>query len=527
MAESLYDLGKSLEATPDTPDTPAAPQSLLDIGKDIGRSAVAGIPKGLAGGIGMPGDIQSAATSDYNPFNWLTSAIEPHLPKGWTEHSQKLAEHYGQRGDVAGETPLPTSQQTRSAMESGAEKLYQPYAAPGEASLPGGKFYEPQTPYGKVAGATTEFMANPWSYTGTGGAGLKAATAGFAGLGSEAAAQSVGDDSWAAEPLRIAGALAAGKIPQRVAMARYNSIIRNAPSTDALFDSADKLYDASRSWGVMFKPNVLNDVISQSENELRREAFHPSLHPQVWKAMEAVRELQNNQGLVGMKEMQLARRLMQRVANTKNPDLAAEREASRYVISNINKYLTSFPLSDIKYGDMPSIKSAVNQWRLADKAYSVGMRSEQLEDAFMNAELGAGSTGKGGNIENKTRQALASILRSKVKQRGFTDDEIETMKSIAKGDFKTNALRLLGSAAPTGIVSGTLGLELGHLLFHSGTGTVGLPLASFVSKKLGERMTDKRIQEMLGRLRIRGTDQPIPIRPPSMPKGSLSTLAEE
>jgi hypothetical protein len=75
--------------------------------------------------------------------------------------------------------------------------------------------------------------------------------------------------------------------------------------------------------------------------------------------------------------------------------------------------------------------------------------ADTIEEAIRNAYTGAGTIGSGANIENKLRQAIAAVLKSKTKRRDFTDDEITKMEAIAQGDYKGNVLRLLGKMVPT------------------------------------------------------------------------------
>lgn len=508
-------------ATPDvTP--PAAPppddESPVDLA-DVGKSAAIGVPKGLIQGVGLPGDIQamakSAGESDYNPFNWLAQKYAEAYP----ERAAKNVKNYERAGigeGMKGETAqLPTSQSIRAGVENVT-----------------GPFYEPKTGLGKGAEKVTEFASNPWSYTGAGSAALKGTTAALAGVGSETAGQAAesafGEDSAISTGARIAGAVLAGKVPQSLAMSRFRNIIKNATSTDELFDTADNLYDITRNSGVMLKPNVLRDLSTRIMGDLKAEGHDEINVPMAWGKLEKVGELINQNGLVGIKEVQNARKALSKVASSTGANTAQEREAARFAIAEINKYMSTVPPTDMAAGSTKMLNQARQAWQSADKAYAAGMRAEQLENALTYAIDRAKSTGKGTNVENAMRSNIRSIIDSPIKSRGFTPNEISQMREIVRGEGKTNLLRGLGAMAPTGIVSGTLGLELASMILGGGKKALFGPLLGYGAKKMADRATANKISDLIAGVRLRGTERGVPTKPPSsMPKGSLTTLINE
>lgn len=85
--------------------------------------------------------------------------------------------------------------------------------------------------------------------------------------------------------------------------------------------------------------------------------------------------------------------------------------------------------------------------RLANSRYK---KAELLDNAFKKAADQTASTGSGGNILNKYRQAVTSIVNNPKKAKFFSAQEIEAMNHFIHGDMTENALRRVGKLAPGG-----------------------------------------------------------------------------
>lgn len=85
--------------------------------------------------------------------------------------------------------------------------------------------------------------------------------------------------------------------------------------------------------------------------------------------------------------------------------------------------------------------------RLANSRYR---KAQMLEDAFDKAQLQTASTGSGGNILNKYRQAVTAIVTNPRKAKWFNEEELSLMKSFVEGSNMENTLRRVGKLAPGG-----------------------------------------------------------------------------
>lgn len=93
---------------------------------------------------------------------------------------------------------------------------------------------------------------------------------------------------------------------------------------------------------------------------------------------------------------------------------------------------------------------ASDAMRAARDANSTYRRVEMLEHVFRKAELQTDSTGSGGNILNKYRQAITSILVDPKKAKWFSPEQVATMEAFVRGGQSENVLRRVGKMAPSG-----------------------------------------------------------------------------
>src|SRR5262249_5460843 len=138
----------------------------------------------------------------------------------------------------------------------------------------------------------------------------------------------------------------------------------------------------------------------------------------------------------------------------------------------------------------------------ADADYAAARTAQRVQEKLNNADLGAASTYSGGNLNNKTRQSLKTLLTSKKGQRGLTPDELQSIEDTVRGWTLGNITRaagkLLGGGGGLGAVASG---AAGHLL----AGPLGLavPIAGYGVKKIGDAITransNKIVDQILAR----------------------------
>jgi hypothetical protein len=85
--------------------------------------------------------------------------------------------------------------------------------------------------------------------------------------------------------------------------------------------------------------------------------------------------------------------------------------------------------------------------RLSNARYK---KAETLDLAFQKAKDQTAATGSGGNILNKMRQAVVSIIDNPKRSRWYNKDEIAAMRAFVEGSSGQNAMRLFGKLSPNG-----------------------------------------------------------------------------
>lgn len=120
--------------------------------------------------------------------------------------------------------------------------------------------------------------------------------------------------------------------------------------------------------------------------------------------------------------------------------------------------------------------------RAANARYA---KSKLLHEAFEKAKDQTASTGSGGNIVNKYRQAVTNIINDEKKAKFFTAEEIDLMRGFVRGSFGENTKRLIGKLSPSGN-----GLMMAlHVVggMASQGGTLPLMAAGAISKNSADR----------------------------------------
>ncbi|AUR11213.1 hypothetical protein PhaeoP48_01216 [Phaeobacter inhibens] len=122
---------------------------------------------------------------------------------------------------------------------------------------------------------------------------------------------------------------------------------------------------------------------------------------------------------------------------------------------------------------------------LARAANSRYAKFQLLDDAFSKAADQTASTGSGGNILNKYRQAVTSIINNPNKARWFSADEVDMMRKFVHGSASENALRRVGKLSPNGN-----GLMMALHIFggiQTGGATIPIMAAGAAAKSAADR----------------------------------------
>lgn len=359
----------------------------------------------------------------------------------------------------------PTSEETRGL----AEKAVGP--------LP-----EPKTRGERFSHAVGSVAANPLSFAGPGSLAVKAGAGAAGALGSEAAGQ-LAEGTALETPARLVGGVVAGGGAGTLAAERnLTKLAAQLPTRENIKAAANAGYDMLKKSDVRISPDGTQALLADVRQSLHADNFRDYLAPSTYRAIEEL----GAGGSATIGDLDGVRRLLGRVPAT-NP---TDREAARRAIDAIDQFMSNVPehfvLSGNPANDAAILKHAQRNWALHKQI-------EQLEEASVVGQHRAGVSGSGANRINTARQEVRKILDSDKKSRGMSDAVKEKMEEIVMGTWATNTARQAGKFAPSGPVSATTSILGG--LYDWGVGA-GIAAGGFLSKHLGEYLTDRQIKQL-------------------------------
>lgn len=276
--------------------------------------------------------------------------------------------------------------------------------------------------------------------------------------------------------------------------------LSEAPTSQELRSQAGRAFKAADDAGVIYTASGVERLRQSILGDLEDVGFDTDLHPRVAAVLKRLDMA--SEGNLTLKGAEIIRRVAQQAA--KSPE-KAERFVAYKVLDQISEFLAKPEPSDVLMGDATAGAQALANAR---EIWARMSKSEAIDLAVDTALTRAKTTGSGANVDNAIRQNVRKILGKEEKPRGFSADEVKVLKEIAAGTPLRNALRLIGKAAPTGVVSG--GFSLGATAL---TGPAGLivPVVGFLAKIGADNLTKARARDLSARIRSgagRGPEAP-------------------
>lgn len=285
---------------------------------------------------------------------------------------------------------------------------------------------EPETTAGQYAQTAAEFVP------GAVGGGPKAVgQMALAGLSSEAFGQMT--EGTAIEPFaRVVGAIAPSAIGGiKGAIGKTLNRGSTYPSVEALRAAKNDAYRAADNAGVTFSKEEVGGMVSQVDDIIRNATdYVPEVDRQTFASVQAFMKQSGRELTLGQLD-KLRQGLWKRYNAAPNETVIMD------LIGVVDDAIArSGPADDI----MQAARLANTKFR----------KAELLDDAFTKAADQAASTGSGGNVLNKYRQAVTNIINNPKKAKFFSEQEVEVMRRFVQGNFSENTLRLMGKLSPSG-----------------------------------------------------------------------------
>jgi hypothetical protein len=302
------------------------------------------------------------------------------------------------------------------------------------------------------------------------------------GLGTlSAAGQEVGREVGGEEGALIGGVVTplAVSIPLTAAKNAASSLLKKAaPAIDQLKATARGIYQSLDESGVSIPSKSFSSLVDDISKTLSKEGIDPDLTP---KATAVLKRLNAERGLdKNLTEIDTLRKVAKNAADSIEP---AERRLGAIAIDKIDNFLDDAAL------DIGGGKEAGKAFRSARDLWQRAKKTEILDQAISDAELQA--TGFENGIRTQFRAIAKKINSGKLK--GFTKEEVASIRKVADGTTAGNVARFLGKF---GILDGVTSRSLTTLGGAGLAGAVGgtgaaaaVPLIGQVSGALAQRMT--------------------------------------
>lgn len=255
------------------------------------------------------------------------------------------------------------------------------------------------------------------------------------------------------------------------------------PSVDDIAAAKTAAYQAADNAGVIYTPAAVDRLNQRVATALTDIGFDPALQPGATVALKRIQDLAGQN--VTMTGLDTIRKI---ASNGYVPGNKSNNAAVSKIVSAIDDVMTNPRAADVLAGN------AADAGQLIKEARSLASReakSAKVADALYAAELRSGTTGSGGNVDNASRQRIASLLLNKNQSRGFTPDERAALETVAKGTPVQNLARLIGKMSPSG--NGLNLLLQGGAAYGSGGATLPFALAGAAAKKFADGATGRNV----------------------------------
>lgn len=257
------------------------------------------------------------------------------------------------------------------------------------------------------------------------------------------------------------------------------------PSIETLRNTKNAAYDAVDQSGLRFDPADMDGLLVAARQAADDVNYVPDVDRNTFAA---IRMIENNAG----KEATIGQldKLRQGLWGRYNSSNGKE-PAILNMIDAVDNMIASHPSTDA-------------MMTLAREANSRFKKAELLDFAFNRAELQTAATGSGGNILNKYKQAVTSILTNPNQAKYFNDAEKAQMEALIRGDITENVMRRIGKLSPSG--NGLmLALNIGAIAANPAMAAV--TAAGAGAKAFADRSGQRAVQGLLN------TVSGVPLRP--------------
>lgn len=252
------------------------------------------------------------------------------------------------------------------------------------------------------------------------------------------------------------------------------------PKASDIFATAKPSYKAFKTEAG--KIEIPEETAKGMAEQLRRSLTNANLIPELAPPVYAAVGLLEKGRAVSLDDLQNIKRVAGRGFNSPDKNV---RDAAAAVSSEIGKIISQVSAT------------AGQNLKTGDAIHATAKTLQDIQRRMAVSGLRKGRAGYGGNAVNNMRQTLSPIVEAAEKGRvtGYKPNEIEAIRAIVHGDWKTNTLRLLGQASP---FKGIIGTSATGLAAYNMGPAVGVAISALgmASNKLATVLTGKQIEKL-------------------------------
>lgn len=241
------------------------------------------------------------------------------------------------------------------------------------------------------------------------------------------------------------------------------SIVARAPTGYELRNQSQALYDAADAAGLRFETVSADNAMRGIVRDAVMDGLDPSLHP---NAYAAARRLWDAPTAPTLREFDTLRQVVGDAAASKVP---GESRLATHMRNSLDDYLNSLGPADVLAGNPVAASAAITGAR---RLWSQQARSQIIDNAMGTADLSAAT--RSGRPADALATAFRTIANNPSLMRGFSADEQDLIRNVARGNATERTLQGLSRLAPG---SSTIGSLAAGGLFFSGQHTAGLATA--------------------------------------------------
>lgn len=284
------------------------------------------------------------------------------------------------------------------------------------------------------------------------------------------------------------------------------------PTTEELGKAATAAYKRADDSGIAMKAESFEKMKTELADDLTKGGIDPTLHP---KATAALKRVTAEEGPITLQKAETLRRVALDAEDTLEKSDA--RNAGK-IVDALDDYIDNLSDTDLVSGqakDAGALKEA-------RALYTRKRKGEDIERLVERAKLSASG------FENGLRIEFRSLAKNDRRIKRFNPEEQAAIKKVAQGGAVENTLRLLGKAAPTGIVAGGIGMSAGAAMGGFG-GAAAVPIGGWLAREAAKHMTAKNASRA-GEVMRRGPTggllaKPEAVQSAAQPQGLLAGTA--